>query len=89
MTKTLINTMWRGLQAKKVEIKTQAESRRGTGTSAGTAKPPNFDRTTSRAILAPVRDCSKAQLLDKPGESHVPAGPGHQHTTWSPKRYNI
>lgn len=51
MTKTMIDTTQRGLEAKIVEVKAHAKSRRGTGTSAGTAKPPNFDGTTSWAIF--------------------------------------
>jgi hypothetical protein len=51
MTKTLIDTTQRGLEAKIVEVESHAESGRATGTSANMTKPPNFDRTTSWAVF--------------------------------------
>jgi hypothetical protein len=46
MMKTLIDTTWRGLKAKIPEVEAQVECGRGTGTGAGTVKPPTFDRTS-------------------------------------------
>jgi hypothetical protein len=44
------------------EIKARTVRGRGTGTAAGTAKPPEFDETTPWSrIPAPVRDCSRAE----------------------------
>jgi hypothetical protein len=51
MTKTLTDTMRRGLEAANIaEVEARAQSER-TGTGAGTAKLPKFDGTTSWAVF--------------------------------------
>jgi hypothetical protein len=82
MTKTLIDTMWRGLEAKMAEVEAQAKRGRGTGTGSGAVKPPKFDGDYIMGqVLVPVGDRSRAQLLDNPGEIHISdhrlAGPCH------------
>jgi hypothetical protein len=51
MTKTLTDTTWRGLEAKRAETEARAQRRKGIGTGAGAAKPPKFNGTTSFALL--------------------------------------
>jgi hypothetical protein len=50
MTKTLTDTMRRGLEAKMPEVEAQAE-RGSAGTGADGVKPPKFDGTTSWAVF--------------------------------------
>jgi hypothetical protein len=44
-------------------------------------------------VLTPVRDCSRGQLLDAPGEIHILdhrlTGPSHRHATRCPERSDI
>jgi hypothetical protein len=54
MTKTLMDTTSRGLEAKIVEVDAGAEGGNGSGTGAGAAKPPTFDRTTTRACFGAI-----------------------------------
>jgi hypothetical protein len=51
MTKTLIGTTWRGLEAKVAEGMAWDDHGGGEGTSTGAVKPPKFDRTTSWSLL--------------------------------------
>jgi hypothetical protein len=58
------------MQLKKFEA--TAECGKGTASGMGMVKPPMFDGTfIMGCVLAPVRDCSRAQLLDVPGEIHI------------------
>jgi fumarate hydratase class II len=51
MTKTLIDTTRRGLEAKRAEVEARAQRSKGIGTGAGAAKLPKFNRTTSWAVF--------------------------------------
>jgi hypothetical protein len=51
MTKSLIDTKRRGLEAKIAEVEARAERERRARTGTGTAKPLKIDGTTSLALF--------------------------------------
>jgi hypothetical protein len=75
------------IRLKKVEAR--AECRRGAGTGAGSYCSP----TGLHHALTPVRDRSRAQLLDVPKEIHILhlrlPGPGHRRATRNLERSDL
>jgi hypothetical protein len=81
-TNTLTDTMQRGLEVKIAEVKGLVQcGRTGIGMDAAKARKFGPDYIMDR-VTVPVRDRSRAQLLDALGEIHIldhrHAGPDHR-----------